>query len=55
VQAGDVTIAGVDAQPGDQSVRRLYVETALQVRGIGRSLLEAALEHPRLASAPRAP
>jgi ribosomal protein S18 acetylase RimI-like enzyme len=38
---------------GDREVHRLYVETALQGRGIGRALLETALAHPRLANAKR--
>lgn len=37
----------------DGELNRLYVETALQRRGIGRALLDAALAHPRLANAPR--
>ena len=37
----------------DVELNRLYVETALQGRGIGRALLDAALAHPRLARAPR--
>ena len=37
----------------DSELRRLYVKTALQGRGIGRALLDAALTHPRLASAER--
>ncbi len=37
----------------DSELRRLYVETALQGRGIGRALLDAALAHPRLAGAQR--
>jgi diamine N-acetyltransferase len=53
VQFGDVSIPEVDARPGDVSLRRLYVETELQGRGLGRTLLEAALRHPRLAAAPR--
>lgn len=53
VQFGDVTIPEVEVQPGDQSLNRLYVETAMQGRGLGRSLLEAALQHPRLAHASR--
>jgi diamine N-acetyltransferase len=53
VEFGDVTIPEVQARPGDQSVHRLYVETALQGRGLGRALLEAALQHPRLANASR--
>ena len=38
---------------GDAEVNRLYVETRLQGRGIGRFLMEAALSHPRLAGARR--
>jgi ribosomal protein S18 acetylase RimI-like enzyme len=37
----------------DGELHRLYVETELQGRGIGRALLDAALGHPRLASAER--
>jgi ribosomal protein S18 acetylase RimI-like enzyme len=37
----------------DTELCRLYVETELQGRGIGRALLDAALAHPRLASAER--
>jgi ribosomal protein S18 acetylase RimI-like enzyme len=53
VQFGDVEIADVEAEPGDQGLQRLYVETALQGRGLGRRLMEAALAHPRLAAAQR--
>jgi ribosomal protein S18 acetylase RimI-like enzyme len=53
VQFGDVTIAEVDIQPGDQGLHRVYVETALQGRGIGRLLSEAALQHARFAQAGR--
>jgi ribosomal protein S18 acetylase RimI-like enzyme len=53
VQFGDVGIPEDDVEPGDQGLHRLYVETALQGRGLGRRLLEAALEHPRLAQARR--
>jgi ribosomal protein S18 acetylase RimI-like enzyme len=53
VQFGDVGIPEIDAGPGDAGLHRLYVETALQGRGVGRSLLDAALRHPRLAEAPR--
>ncbi len=38
---------------GDGELNRLYVETELQGRGIGRALLDAALAHPRLANAER--
>jgi ribosomal protein S18 acetylase RimI-like enzyme len=40
-------------QFGDANLHRLYVATALHGRGLGRRLLVAALEHPRLASAIR--
>jgi diamine N-acetyltransferase len=40
------------AQFDDSELHRLYVETALHGRGIGRTLLAAALEHPRLAGKP---
>jgi ribosomal protein S18 acetylase RimI-like enzyme len=53
VQFGDVGIAGVEARPGDRGLQRLYVETTLQERGLGRRLLESALRHPRLANASR--
>lgn len=53
VQFGEVTIPEVEVQTGDQSVHRLYVDSALQGRGLGRALLEAALQHPRLAKASR--
>jgi diamine N-acetyltransferase len=40
-------------QFGDAEIQRLYVETELQGRGLGRMLMEAALEHPRLSRAKR--
>jgi len=53
VQFGDVSIPEVDSRPGDQALQRLYVDTPLQGRGLGRKLMEAALRHPRLANAKR--
>jgi ribosomal protein S18 acetylase RimI-like enzyme len=53
VQFGDVGIPEVEVRPGDRGLQRLYVETALQGRGLGRRLLEAGLRHPRLAEAER--
>ena len=53
VQFGGVEIGEVDIQPGDRGLHRLYVETALQGRGLGRRLMEAALGHPQLAEAER--
>jgi diamine N-acetyltransferase len=53
VQFGDVTIPEVDARPGDRGLHRVYVDTELQGRGIGRALMDAALSHPRLADAER--
>jgi diamine N-acetyltransferase len=52
VQFGEVAIPEVDVHTGDQSIYRLYVETAHQGRGLGRRLTEAALAHPRLATRP---
>jgi ribosomal protein S18 acetylase RimI-like enzyme len=53
VQFGDVTIPEVEVRPGDQGLRRVYVETDRHGRGIGRALMNAALAHPRLAAARR--
>jgi diamine N-acetyltransferase len=53
VQFGDVDIPEVEVRPGDQELHRIYVETELQGRGLGRRLMNAALEHPRLADASR--
>jgi diamine N-acetyltransferase len=53
VQFGDVDTPGVDVRPGDQELHRIYVETALHGEGLGRQLMSAALEHPRLAHATR--
>jgi diamine N-acetyltransferase len=53
VQFGDVKIPEVQARPGDLGLRRLYVDAAVQRRGLGRRLMNAALAHPRLATASR--
>jgi diamine N-acetyltransferase len=53
VQFGDVDIPEVEVRPGDQELHRIYVETELQGRGVGRRLMTAALQHPRLADASR--
>ena len=53
VQFGDVEIPGVEAEPGDQGLHRAYVDGAAQGQGLGRRLLSAALEHPRLLAARR--
>jgi ribosomal protein S18 acetylase RimI-like enzyme len=53
VQFGDVDIPEVEATAGDGAVHRLYVDATAQGRGLGRLLLNAALEHPRLAGASR--
>ena len=53
VQFGDVNISELEPLPGDRELHRLYVATELQGQGVGRRLTEAALRHPRLASARR--
>jgi ribosomal protein S18 acetylase RimI-like enzyme len=53
VELGEVDIPEADAGPEDAELHRLYVDTPVQGRGIGRALLDAALAHPRLATAPR--
>jgi ribosomal protein S18 acetylase RimI-like enzyme len=53
VKFGGVEIPEVDAAPGDAGLHRVYVETALHGRGIGRELMQAALSHPRLQAAHR--
>jgi diamine N-acetyltransferase len=53
VQFGDVGIPEVAARPGDRQLRRLYVDAAAQGQGLGRRLMDAALEHPRLSAANR--
>ncbi len=48
VQFGPLRIAVPAPSPRDQELRRIYVEADFQNKGIGRRLLEAALDHPRL-------
>jgi ribosomal protein S18 acetylase RimI-like enzyme len=52
-ELGDVDIPEVEPAPGDGQLHRVYVETALQGRGLGGLLTLAALEHPRLVGAGR--
>ena len=56
VQFGDAHIDdgdldGTKVQPGDKEVRRLYVLAAFQNRGLGTSLMNAALTDPWIAGA----
>lgn len=52
-QFGDVKMTDAGANPEDGEFGRLYVDSAYQRQGIGRQLMEASLEHPRLKKAPR--
>ena len=51
VQFGPLRIAIAAASHGDQELRRIYVLAEFQNRGIGRRLMDAALDHPRLKAA----
>jgi diamine N-acetyltransferase len=53
VEFGDVDIPEVDVRLGNQELHRIYVAAEVQGRGLGRRLMNAALEHPRLADASR--
>jgi ribosomal protein S18 acetylase RimI-like enzyme len=51
VQFGPLRIAVPAPSPKDQELRRIYVDAGFQNKGIGRRLMDAALEHPRLKAA----
>jgi ribosomal protein S18 acetylase RimI-like enzyme len=51
VQFGDLNMAEIKPSEGDQEIRRLYVDAEFQGRGLGRRLMLAALDHPRLRNA----
>jgi ribosomal protein S18 acetylase RimI-like enzyme len=51
VQFGPLRIAVAAASPEDQELRRIYVLAEFQNQGIGRRLMDAALNHPRLRTA----
>ncbi|HEY2003678.1 MAG TPA: N-acetyltransferase [Candidatus Saccharimonadia bacterium] len=51
IQFGDPEWPDVNTEPGDQVIHRLYIATDHQGQGIGRRLLRAALDHPRVAAA----
>jgi ribosomal protein S18 acetylase RimI-like enzyme len=53
VQFGEPEWPDVETDPGDLSIHRLYVATHRQRQGIGRLLLQAALDHPRAAASHR--
>jgi diamine N-acetyltransferase len=52
VQFGPVRISIKAITPVDRELRRLYVLSEFQGKGIGRSLMDAALKHPQLRSSP---
>ncbi len=53
VQFGKVLMEDAGANPEDGELGRLYVDSAYQRQGIGRRLMEAALDRPRMKGAPR--
>jgi diamine N-acetyltransferase len=46
-QCGDFKNDAIETQPGDQELRRLYVLSDFQNKGIGSQLLEVVFRHPR--------
>jgi ribosomal protein S18 acetylase RimI-like enzyme len=50
-QFGPRRIAVPAPSPDDEELRRIYVLAEFQNRGIGRQLMESALDHPRLKAA----
>lgn len=52
VQYGSVLIPEVNAAPEDREIGRVYVETGLQGRGLGRQLMDTALADPDTIKAP---
>jgi ribosomal protein S18 acetylase RimI-like enzyme len=53
VQFGATSASTPAMVAGDQELKRLYVRSDRQNRGIGRRLIRTALDHPRLAAAER--
>lgn len=53
VQFGPVKMPETGANPDDRELGRLYVATELQGQGIGRQLMDAALDSPEMKQAPR--
>jgi len=53
VKYGPVTTPRLVATVNDREIGRLYVETHRQSRGIGKQLMDQALEDPELATAPK--
>jgi ribosomal protein S18 acetylase RimI-like enzyme len=53
LQLGDIKFApqGVAPGPNDQGINAIYIHSAYQRQGLGRALMNAAFEHPRLANA----
>src|SRR3989338_172078 len=51
VQFGEVEIPEINPEEGDQELRRIYVATEFQGKGIGRQLMDAAFSHPHLGNA----
>jgi ribosomal protein S18 acetylase RimI-like enzyme len=51
VEFGHVDLAIKEIRKGDQEFSRLYILASYQRRGIGKGLMDAALEHPRLRNA----
>jgi diamine N-acetyltransferase len=50
-QSGDFQSSAIETEHGDQELRRLYVLSDFQNKGVGSKLLEASLLYPRNATA----
>ena len=51
-QYGEVKLPNIHADKDDRELGRLYVDTALHNRGVGRQLLDAVMAEPEMMTAP---
>jgi ribosomal protein S18 acetylase RimI-like enzyme len=53
IQISDIRykVEGVEVSEGDQAIHSIYVDTEHQGKGVGRALMDAAFNHPRIRGA----